>query len=293
MFNKRYSKIILASLLVFGFCLIVKAQDKAIDLQVPIPGQEGAGKDLASYIAAWYTFGLGAISVVAVVMIMWGGLQWLTAAGSGSQIGEARKAISNAVVGLILALCSYGLLYIINPNLVKLKLPEIGIIQDKCSLLGKEKCEPEPGCQWVDDKCIYIKEYVQSKKTGQECGFLGREACLGQYNWGCWWTGNKCEVLRMCGLTRNEIENKIPPVDSKIVCCSDALVSWSSKLERCGFFGINACELQPGCQLIDNECVPQLEYKYTLLPLKGECRDICGVGWTLATDNMCKENLGY
>ena len=59
MFKKKYLKIIIVTLLVFSFCLVVRAADEVeppeLELQVPIPGQEDAGRDLASYISAWYT----------------------------------------------------------------------------------------------------------------------------------------------------------------------------------------------------------------------------------------------
>ncbi len=149
MFKCKYLKIILLILLVFNFCLIVKAAD----LQVPIPGQPDAGRDLASYISGWYTFGMGAIGVVAVIMIMWGGMQWMTATGNAALIGQAKQRIYNAIIGVILALCSYGLLYLINPALVELKMPYMPFTKKEAireynalSLIGKD-CVKNQDCQ--------------------------------------------------------------------------------------------------------------------------------------------------
>lgn len=142
MFQKKYGKIIIGILLVFGFWLTLQAAG-AVDLQVKIPGQPDAGKDLAHYVAAWYTFGVSAISIIAVVMIMWGGFEWITAAGSATLIGQAKGRIMNAIVGIILILTSYGLLYLINPALVELRMPVIEKINKKDINIAKD-------WDWID-----------------------------------------------------------------------------------------------------------------------------------------------
>lgn len=54
-------------------------------------------------------------------MIMIAGIIWMLAAGSSEKVAGARKMIGNAIVGLILALGTYTVLSLINPNLVILK----------------------------------------------------------------------------------------------------------------------------------------------------------------------------
>lgn len=197
MFKKKYLKIILTFLSVFIFCFAVQAADKVepprIDLQVPIRGQPEAGKDLASYISAWYTFGLGAVGVIAVVMIMWAGFEWMTAAGSGSMISDAKKKISNALVGLVLALCSYGLLYLINPALVELKLP---VLEKITKVAMKEGIKNRYSC-------LYLKKEACEKKWG--CQFLEKQ--------------KRCEVKPMCRPKLPENYNDIP-LDADFICCT-------------------------------------------------------------------------
>jgi len=118
--------------------LIVKtayaAQDKgttkklapvSFKLQVDIPGaklsDKVTGTLLANYIKAWYKFAIATAGILATVMIMAGGLIWLTAGGNASGISRAKDWISNAVIGLVLALLSYTLLEILNPSLVTLQ----------------------------------------------------------------------------------------------------------------------------------------------------------------------------
>ncbi|MFA6918631.1 MAG: hypothetical protein WC244_00745 [Patescibacteria group bacterium] len=88
-----------------------------------------AGRNiLGEYISLWYTFLVGVAGLLAMVMIVFGGVNWLTSGGSSSAIGDAKKTISSALIGLTLALLSYVLLQIINPNLLSLKMPSMANI---------------------------------------------------------------------------------------------------------------------------------------------------------------------
>ncbi|GEM_PF-4533021 len=70
---------------------------------------------LPQYISAIYSYAVGIAGIFAVALIMWGGMKWIFSMGD---VGEAQKTIQNAVIGLILALGSYLLLYMINPSTV-------------------------------------------------------------------------------------------------------------------------------------------------------------------------------
>jgi len=56
-------------------------------------------------------------------MIVIGGVQWLFAAGNPTRIGKAKETIVAAVLGLLLAFVSVGMLRIINPDLVNCSPP--------------------------------------------------------------------------------------------------------------------------------------------------------------------------
>ena len=98
-----------------------------IKLNTAIPGLEefsqGEGvvinnESLAKYIGGLYKFFIGIAGILAVVMIMFGGIQWLTSGGDSTKIGSAKETIFGAVIGLILALTSFTILRMINPELV-------------------------------------------------------------------------------------------------------------------------------------------------------------------------------
>ncbi|OGL73414.1 hypothetical protein A3F28_00875 [Candidatus Uhrbacteria bacterium RIFCSPHIGHO2_12_FULL_57_11] len=84
---------------------------------------------LAQYLEAIYRYALSIIGVVATVMVVYGGIRWLTAAGNMTAIGEAKKVIGNAVIGLIIALGSYLILFTINPEIVKFRALRVAFIE--------------------------------------------------------------------------------------------------------------------------------------------------------------------
>lgn len=122
------------SLLVIAFALVAlllpeaSFAQEAPRLEVPVPGIELTPliRDnesvtvpwLAQYIAGAYAFLISIAGLVASVMMIVGGFQYVTSAGDKSRIGAAKTRIVNALIGMVLAFGSYALLYTINPSLV-------------------------------------------------------------------------------------------------------------------------------------------------------------------------------
>lgn len=103
----------------------------ALELQYPEFGPEGneirveLGMDLNKLISWFYYFVVGISGFAAFVMLVWGGFEWLTSAGSPAKITEAKDKISSALIGLLLILSSYLILQVINPELTTLTLPDL------------------------------------------------------------------------------------------------------------------------------------------------------------------------
>lgn len=118
---------------------VLKVKEAPIQTQVPIPGSTletlatgiivGRVRDLADYLNVVYNFLISIVGVVAAVMIMWGGFGYLTAGGDAGRVKVARERIGNALIGLILALSSYVILNTVNPELVKLKVPDVAPVK--------------------------------------------------------------------------------------------------------------------------------------------------------------------
>lgn len=99
---------------------------------------------LPCYINTLVSFFIQAAVILAVLMILVGGFQWLMAIGNQGKVGNAKSTISGAILGLIFALTAYVILAQINTNLVKLKgLDEVGLIEIEPIAVGlSTKCGP-------------------------------------------------------------------------------------------------------------------------------------------------------
>lgn len=71
---------------------------------------------LGEYVNAVYTWLISAVALVAVVMIMIGGLQYVLARGDSGKIGDATKRIQNSLIGIVLLLGAYTIARTIDPN---------------------------------------------------------------------------------------------------------------------------------------------------------------------------------
>jgi len=101
-------------------------------LMVPLPTPEGtvaSTTGIVDYIKTLYFFGIGLSGIIAMILIVIAGFQWVTAAGKMSTITQAKSRISNAIFGLFILLASYLILNTINPALVNLKEPYIYFIR--------------------------------------------------------------------------------------------------------------------------------------------------------------------
>jgi hypothetical protein len=52
---------------------------------------------------------LGFLGIILVILILYGGFIWMTAAGDPGKVDKAKKILTNAVIGVIIVLASYGI----------------------------------------------------------------------------------------------------------------------------------------------------------------------------------------
>ena len=124
--------IILISYSVF---LIGETTQAAITYKTQTPDLAGSSitfgtntRPLGEYIRKVYNYGVGITAILATVVLMIGGFQWIIAGGSGEKIGEAKAWITAALSGLVLALTSYMILGLVNPALINFTVKEIELI---------------------------------------------------------------------------------------------------------------------------------------------------------------------
>jgi len=94
---------------------------------------------IAKYFQLVYRYAVILGSLIAVIMIMVGGFMYMTGGLNQNMLQKGKEFITGAVLGLILLLGSYTVLYFINPNLVQLRAIETTVV--KKEVIPPEYCE--------------------------------------------------------------------------------------------------------------------------------------------------------
>lgn len=113
------------------------------DLSVSLPGIDTLRKVsctgdymckipwIGQYIVGIQRYAIGIVGIIAVIVLMIGGVIWLTAAGNPNQVAHAKKMIFGSLMGLFLVFGSYIILNLINPNLTTFKALNIEYVNHK------------------------------------------------------------------------------------------------------------------------------------------------------------------
>ncbi len=71
---------------------------------------------IADYVAGVYKYSIGLAALMATVMFMVGGFQYLTAGGDVSRVKAGKKRATDALIGMLLVFGAYAILNLVNPN---------------------------------------------------------------------------------------------------------------------------------------------------------------------------------
>lgn len=66
-------------------------------------------KDPREIVASVINVALGFLGIIAVVLIIYGGFLWMTAAGNDDNIAKAKSILSAGIIGLVIILAAWGL----------------------------------------------------------------------------------------------------------------------------------------------------------------------------------------
>jgi hypothetical protein len=164
--------------------------------QVEIPGfdktaqEAGMGKDaegfytikdtaIGVFIKSVYKYAVGIVGILAAVVLMFGGVVWLTAGGNQTRIGEAKAWIGASLTGLIIVLTSYMILYTVNPDLVQFRPIKITPVEDNSDTYAGNE-----GCCWEGGStCLKKKEADCDISKG-----------------GGWYGTDKTKCVSVCGI---------------------------------------------------------------------------------------------
>lgn len=146
--NKNTKVLLFVFSFLFAGFLFSVGDASALDYQLleKIPGTSGvSGSDLPGYISAIYRVALIVVTLSAVLMLSIGGFMYLTSAGNTSSISTAKGIIYDSLIGLVIALSAWLILYTINPDLVEITLtplPPAQIVNIPRPVLGDPDTAP-------------------------------------------------------------------------------------------------------------------------------------------------------
>ena len=105
---------------IFPFLIVSAAPNLKYDPMETLPGFAKTA-DFSVFISNLYKFGIWTVGICALIMIVIGGYMYAASGGNNASMEKAKGFITDALVGLILALLAYLILYIINPKLIEIK----------------------------------------------------------------------------------------------------------------------------------------------------------------------------
>lgn len=154
--NIKTKKYLILLFLIFAFLLPVFVFATSYDYtpMENIPGFSKSG-DFVAYILSIYKFGIWGIGIAALLMIMIGGFMYITSAGNNASMEKAKGIITDAIIGILMALTAWLLLYIINPELVKIKTISLsGVASTTTQAECEQWCRDAGGNESWTSECI-------------------------------------------------------------------------------------------------------------------------------------------
>lgn len=76
---------------------------------------------LAKYIQAFYNYGMAIVGILAAIVLMGGGVLWLTSGGDSGKIGQAKELIMGSIIGTGILFSSWIILNTVNPELLNFR----------------------------------------------------------------------------------------------------------------------------------------------------------------------------
>lgn len=124
-------KILLAFGLIFAFATPIVMTSNVLDNQAHAEGaadliQKGAdstgqkdSRSAGDLAKDFVNIMLFAIGILAVIMLIWGGIRYVLSGGDSGAVSSAKKTILYAVVGLIVAILAYAIVNFVITTIAK------------------------------------------------------------------------------------------------------------------------------------------------------------------------------
>ncbi|SRR6056297_268276 len=132
--KKFFSFLLFFSLLFFfsfnystGFLKTVQASPLDLEEQKgfesgQIPDEFGSGgtpKDIREIAIDVVKIFLSFLAIIFLVLVIWGGFEWMTAGGNEERLSKAKDRIKNGVIGLIIILAAYAITEFVIEELIE------------------------------------------------------------------------------------------------------------------------------------------------------------------------------
>lgn len=133
---------------------------------------------LGEYISAVFRYGIIFLSLLSVTLIIISGMQWVLS-GGGDGKSEVLKRIEGSIIGLVVAVGSYVILYTLNPELVSFKSLNIPFLQPLPVRPDYDETEIDEGNGIIGlSRYVNGKELTASDKCLEQEFFAGRIGML-------------------------------------------------------------------------------------------------------------------
>ena len=106
--------------------------------QIPLPSGSPTNKDIFEIANTAINYVMGLFGFIAVIVMLYGGFVWMTAAGNSDQVDKAKDIIRNGLIGLVIILAAWAIVRFVF-NMVT----GTGGTCDPCSTMGVSRsCTP-------------------------------------------------------------------------------------------------------------------------------------------------------
>lgn len=134
--NKKFKNLIIAPLFLVGLFLFSAPVVRAANLQDAFQGQlstvgsrggfDTSKRDVNPIIGTLISVILSFLGVIFLILMVYGGYMWMTAAGNEEKAKKARALIQAAVLGLIVVVGAYAMTIFVMSRIAKDLIPESG-----------------------------------------------------------------------------------------------------------------------------------------------------------------------
>lgn len=81
--------------------------------------ETGGEEAIPNLIGSIIMGALGSVGIIFLILMIIGGVMWMTASGNEERVTKAKSLITNAVIGMIIVFSAYAITYFVTETLLK------------------------------------------------------------------------------------------------------------------------------------------------------------------------------